>query len=201
MTDTSTTTGNAQQAAGDLAHDGKARAGEVAGTAKDEARSVARDARDQASDVLGTARSELRTQAAEQAKTLSATLSDVSRQLGGMANGSDEPDAQVAQLARSAADSLSQRARRIDENGIDGVIDDVRRFARNRPGAFLLGSIAAGFAIGRLAKHADLQQAGEHIKDELDPQALKPDTDSGDVAEVDELAAPSGRPIAGGVTS
>lgn len=178
MTDTATndsTTEQTKQAAGDVAQDARSRAGDVAGSATSEARSVARDARDQASDVLGTARSELRTQAAEQAKTLSSTLYDVSRQLGDMADASNEPHAQVAQLARSAADTLSQRAERINADGIDGVVQDVKRFARNRPGAFLLGSIAAGFAIGRLAKHADLQQSAQNAKDEIDDEQNEPD--------------------------
>lgn len=200
-----------KQAATDVAQHAQGKAGEVAGTAKQEAQSVANDAKQQAADVLGTARSELRTQAADQAKTLSATLSDVGRQLGDMADGSNEPDAQVAQLARSAADSLSQRAERIDEGGIDGVIDDVKRFARNRPGAFLLGAIGAGFAIGRLAKHADLDQAKEHAKDQVDTDALKPgyDDDSATASTTSMPSAATGtsvpagsaRPVTGGVTS
>lgn len=212
MTDTATNPSTAEQgkqAAGDVAHHAQGKAGEVAGTAKSEARSVAKDAKNQAADVLGTARSELRTQAADQAKTLSATLSDIGRQLGDMADASNEPDAQVAQLARSAADTLSQRAERIDQDGIEGVINDVKRFARNRPGAFLLGSIAAGFAIGRLAKHADLKQSVEHAKQEIDTDKLKPElgssSDSASDSDSDRTSTGIGstmntRPIAGGVT-
>ena len=44
---------------------------------------------------------------------------------------------------------------------------DAKRFARNRPGAFMLGSIAAGFAVGRLAKHANVQQVVDSAKQEL----------------------------------
>lgn len=202
MTDTSpSTTEQGKQAATDVAQHAHDKATEVAGTAKGEARSVANDARNQAAEVLGTARSELRTQAAGQAKTLSATLGDLGRQLGDMADGSSEPDAQVAQLARSAADSLSQRAERIDEGGIDGVIDDVKRLARNRPGAFLLGSIAAGFAIGRLAKHADLNQAKEQAKGEIDTDRLTPELESSDDSDDNTHDARSGSPLAGGVTS
>ncbi|MGB3735631.1 MAG: hypothetical protein WA964_11785 [Ilumatobacter sp.] len=199
MTDTATNNSTAEQ--------GKQAAGDVAGSAKNEARSVAQDAKNQAADVLGTARSELRNQAADQAKTLSATLGDIGRQLGDMADNSNEPEAQVAQLTRSAADTLSQRAERIDREGIDGVVDDVKRFARNRPGAFLLGSVAAGFAIGRLAKHADLKHSAEQAKGEIDtdrlePEAASDDADSDDSAATTPLPAPAaGRPVAGGVTS
>jgi len=180
MTDTSTTKDDAKQAAGDVASHGKEKAAGVASSAHSEARSVAADAKDRAADVVGTAREELRSQAASQAETLSATLSDVGRQLGDMADSSSDPEAQVAQLARSAADTLSRRAERIDDSGLDGVIDDAKRFARNRPGAFLLGSIAAGFAIGRLVKHADTDQARDHAKDEFDADALKSGNGSND---------------------
>ncbi|WP_420451800.1 hypothetical protein [Ilumatobacter sp.] len=170
-----------EQAASAVAGDAKDKAAGVHGTAKAEARSVVDDARSQASDVLGTTRAELRDRAAEQTRTLSAALSDAGRQLGGMADGAEEPEAQIAQLTRSAADSLGARAQRLEDGGFDGLVDDVKRFARNRPGAFLLGSVAAGFAIGRLAKHADLQRAGERAKSEFDSDAVTSGQDrSGD---------------------
>lgn len=184
-----------RSASSDVAADAQSKAGEVQQRAKSEVRSVASDARDQASEVLGTARRELRTQAAEQAKSLSSTLNDFSRQLGSMADGSGEPDAQVAQLARSAADSLAQRAERLDDGGIDGVVDDVKRFARNRPGAFILGSIATGFAIGRLAKHADLKQAGQRAKGELDADSSSSVNPSAHRDDPGGQRFPSGQPV------
>ena len=36
--------------------------------------------------------------------------------------------------------------------GPDGVLQDVRRFARRRPGMFLLAAGVTGFAIGRVVK-------------------------------------------------
>ena len=172
MTDASTTQG-AKQAAANVADDAVAHARDVVDSARSEARSVTREAQDQAADVVRSARTELRAQASEQAKRLSETLGDFGRQLGDMADASPEPESQMSQLARSAAGTLSERARRMDEQGIDGAVEDVKRFARNRPAAFLLGSVAVGFAIGRLAKHADLGEIAQHAKEELDPDALK----------------------------
>ena len=186
---------DARGAAVEVADDAKAKAGAVTETAKNEVRSVVSDAKTQASDVLGTARSELRTQAEGQAKTLSATLSDFSRQLGDMADGNADSDTQVVQLARTAADQLAQRAQRVDQDGIDGVVSDVKRFARNRPGAFVFASVVAGFAIGRLAKHSDLGAIAQHAKEEIDTDQLKPassDTTSGDSNHSDEDSARTG---------
>lgn len=182
MTDTTLTSSNdttdqARKAAAEVKGHAADRASDVAGTAKAEARSVVDDARDQAAGVVSTTRTELKARASEQTATLSTTLDDIGRQLGGMAANSDDPEAQVAKLARSAADTLGSQARRLDDGGLDGMVDDVKRFARNRPGAFLLGTVVAGFAIGRLAKHADLQQSAEAAKQQIDPQALKPGSD------------------------
>ena len=51
---------------------------------------------------------------------------------------------------------LSERTQRAAEQlrarGVDGVLGDVRSFARRRPGAFLAGAAAAGFMVGRLVK-------------------------------------------------
>ncbi|WP_460528354.1 hypothetical protein [Flindersiella endophytica] len=52
---------------------------------------------------------------------------------------------QVADGGRQAADWL-------DHRGFDGLLTEVRSFARRRPGTFLLGATVAGFMIGRLAK-------------------------------------------------
>ena len=40
----------------------------------------------------------------------------------------------------------------------------LKRFARNRPGTFLLGGVGAGFAVGRLLRHADLKEIGHAAK-------------------------------------
>lgn len=190
MTDENTTQ-QVKQAAANVADDAATRARDVAHSATAEARSVSREAQNQAADVVRSARTELRAQASQQAKNLSATLEDFSRQLGDMANASPEPESQMSQLARSAADTLSQRARRMDEQGVDGAVDDVKRFARNRPAAFLLGSVAVGFAIGRLAKHADLGELATHAKDELHPDALKSPDGSAAAPSGDALASPN----------
>ena len=190
----SNTAQQARQAAASVAEDASSHARDVAQSVRSEARSVTRDAREQATDVLQSARSELRAQASEQAKNLSATLEDFGRQLGDMAGGGGDPESQMAQLARSAADTLSQRARSLEEQGIDGVLDDVKRFARNRPGAFLVSSLAVGFAIGRLAKHADLREIADHAKNELqpDPSATNGSSDRPDNGSASPSPAPAG---------
>ena len=41
---------------------------------------------------------------------------------------------------------------RLEDRGIEGVVDDVSRFARRRPGVFLLAAAGAGFVVGRFVR-------------------------------------------------
>lgn len=157
----------AKGAASDVAGEAASAAVDVKDSVKTEVSSVVGEAADRAGEVLRSSQQELRTQVEATAKTLSSTLDTAARQLGSMADAADDPDSAVAQLSRAAADQLRQRGQRLEEGGLEGLLDDAKRFARNRPGAFMLGTIAAGFAVGRLAKHANLEQAVDVAKQEL----------------------------------
>lgn len=172
-TGTTTTSGPAaaadaaKGAASDVASEATSAAADIKETAKTEVRSVVSDATERASRVMQTTRSELRTQVGDKTHSLASTLDSVAQQLMTMADRSDEPDSAVAQFSRTAAEQIRRSSRKLDEGGIEGLVDDGRRLARNRPGLFVLGSVAAGFAFGRLAKHADLKQAVQSAKEEL----------------------------------
>lgn len=157
----------AKGAASDVASEATSAVADVTETAKTEVRSVVSDATERASQVVQTTRSELRDQVTGKTQSLASTLESVAQQLASMADRADEPDSTVAQLSRTAAEQIRRGSRRLDEGGLEGIVDDARRLARNRPGLFVLGSVAAGFAVGRLAKHADLKQAVDSAKQEL----------------------------------
>jgi hypothetical protein len=46
-------------------------------------------------------------------------------------------------------------ADRFEQRGIDGVLTDVKHFARRHPAQFVLGAAAAGFVVGRLVRNVD----------------------------------------------
>ena len=58
----------------------------------------------------------------------------------------------VAQYADQARQCIDDMARRLETGGLDGVARDVSRFARRRPGVFLLSCAGAGFALARLVR-------------------------------------------------
>ena len=150
MTTTSSAQERTQQAASTAADQGK----HVAGVAKDEAQNVASEAVSQARSVVGDAVRNASDQANEQTRTqrdrLTGTLRSLGDDLDKMASQADSGIA--SELAREAA----QRAHSISEH-LDGrepveLLDDVRRFARERPGTFLLGALGAGVVAGRLLR-------------------------------------------------
>lgn len=127
------------------------RAGQVGGTAKDEAAGVAEEVKYQARDLVGEARSQVRQQVDVQRGRVSDLLRDLSEELEQMADRSDR-NGLASDLARQAA----MRARDV-RSYLDGggdVVEDVRRFARRRPGTFLLGAVTAGIVAGRATRAA-----------------------------------------------
>lgn len=175
-TGTSTTTGttsptstadSAKGAASEVAGQATSAAADVKDTVTSEVGSVVSDATEKAGAILRTSQDELRGQAETKAKDLSATLDTTAQQLRKMADAADDPSAPVAQLARTAAEQLQRRGQRLEQAGLEGLVSDARRFARDRPGAFMLSTVAAGFAVGRIAKHANLKQVADTAKQEL----------------------------------
>lgn len=138
----------AKQTAGTAAEAGK----HVGGVAKDEARQVATEVRQQARNLLDDAKTQVEDQSRTQRDRLVTNLRTFTDDLDRMAAQSDSGMAnqlvqQVASATRSLTNSLDQREP-------SEMLDEVRRFARRRPGAFLLGAFAAGVVAGRVARGA-----------------------------------------------
>ena len=140
----------------------KGQAGEVANTAVDAGKHVANVAGEQAGQVASEAthqvkalvaqtRSELTDQAASQQQRVAGGLRSLSKELEAMAHSSEQPGmatdlvGQVSERTNAVASWLEQR-----EPG--HVLDEVTRFARQRPGAFLALAAGAGLLVGRLGR-------------------------------------------------
>ena len=158
------------------------KAGEVGSMASDAARNVAQDARDHARQMALESRESLRSEASNQAARLALTLRDIGGQLRSMA--AAQPGGGVAvDIGRQLADTATRAADKLESGGVDATLADLKRFARRRPGLFLMGAMGAGFAAGRLLKAADthsLMEAAQHSSD-----------DSAVVPEQRSLAQPS----------
>ena len=124
----------------------------VAGMAKEQASEVATEAAAQARNVVSDAVSQVSDQMREQGGTqrdrLVATLTTLGDDLSTMA---DQTSPGLAtDLTRQIADQARSLTSRLDGREVGDLLDDLRNFARQRPGVFLLGSLVAGVVAGRL---------------------------------------------------
>jgi hypothetical protein len=123
----------------------------VAETAKAEAQNVAYEAKNSARDLLHQAKSDLTSQAGTQQAKAAEGIRSISSQLRTMA---DAPDQQgvASDLIRQAADRSESVASWLDNRDPGSLLDEVKSFARQRPGTFLLLAAGAGMLAGRLGR-------------------------------------------------
>ena len=127
------------------------KSGQVAGTAKDQAREVATEATDRARDLAGEAREQVRQQTDQQRDRLAGTLHQLGDELRSMADQGQGPGI-ATELARQAGDRVHGIAGYVEQHQPGDVLDEIRDFARRRPGTFVLGALAAGVLAGRLTR-------------------------------------------------
>jgi len=123
----------------------------VAGVAKDQAGEVAAEAGRQAKDVFGQATNEVSRQAAEQQQRVAGGLRSLGTELGSMAERSDEAG-MATDLARQAASTVHSAADWLEQREPGELLEEVKTFARRRPGMFLAVALGAGLAAGRLTR-------------------------------------------------
>lgn len=145
----------AQMAADSAAEQSK----HVAGVAQEEAAGVASEASDQLRGLVQQATSEVEQQSREQKARLAEKVHTFADDLDSM-----QSDGQPSGLASQAVQQVARQARdlatRLDGREPREIVDDVRRFARRRPGTFLLGALAAGIVAGRLTRAGKAAQDG-----------------------------------------
>jgi hypothetical protein len=141
----------AKEKAADAAQAGKQAAGEVAQTAVEHGKEIATEAQDQARNLVSEARGQLQDHARDQHRNAVSNLRSLGDELNSMAN-NGEQSGPASQLVRQAAERTHSAANWLDGRQPQDVLNEVGNFARRRPGAFLLGALAAGVVAGRLTR-------------------------------------------------
>lgn len=139
--------------AGELKDTAVDAAQQVAGTAKNEASQVVSEAKNQASSLLGSVTGQVKEQAGTQQQRIASSVHSLSKELGSMASNSDE-SGPLTDLAHQASQKGGEIAHWLQDHEPGEVLDQVKRFARRRPVAFLLLCGAAGVVAGRLTRGA-----------------------------------------------
>jgi len=141
----------AKNQAGEVANTAVDAGKRVAGVAGEQANQVASEATQQVKQLVQQTRSELTEQAASQQKRVASGLRSLGEELSSMARGSEQ-SGMATDLAHQAGERTSAVASWLEEREPGNVVDEVTRFARQRPGAFLAITAGAGFLLGRLGR-------------------------------------------------
>ena len=168
----------------------------VAATAKEEVANVASEVKTSTRDLMNQAKSDLTSQAATQQQKAAEGIHTISSQLRTMADAPDEQGV-ASDLIRQAADRSASVASWLEHRDPGSLLDEVKSFARQRPGTFLLLAAGAGMVAGRLGRslQAGAPTAAPRTGTALPPQQVQsPATDSG-------IAYGAGAPVYGETTS
>jgi hypothetical protein len=139
---------------------------QVASVATDQAKEVAYETQRQAKDLLDQGRTQVRSQVVSQQQKAGQGLSSLAQELRALADGSSQGAPGPARdLLQQASSSVESFASMLQNREPAELLDEVRRFARRKPGLFLLGAAAAGVLAGRLtsgvkAVHSDTSSTG-----------------------------------------
>jgi hypothetical protein len=125
----------------------------MAGTAAEQAGTVAQEAKAQARDLVGEARGQMQQQARNGQQKATDGIHALSAELREMA-GSGAQQGTVSEVARQVADRADRLADWLGEREPGDLVEEVRSFARRRPGVFLAGAGLAGVVVGRLTRGA-----------------------------------------------
>lgn len=129
-----------------------AEAGEhVAQTAKEEAKQVAHEAKDKARNLMSELGDDVYAQADTQQQRVASGLRSIGEELSSMARNSEQSGT-ATHLVSQAADKADSVAGWLESRDPGSLLDEVKRFARQRPGAFLAIAAGAGVLAGRLTK-------------------------------------------------
>jgi hypothetical protein len=125
--------------------------GQVADTVGEQANRVASETARQARNLLREGKGQLAGQARDAQRKAASGLHALADQLDGMAEKSDG-DGTVPEVARQASERARTVASWLAEREPGDLLDEVRRFARRKPGVFLAGAALAGVVVGRLTR-------------------------------------------------
>lgn len=147
------TSSSAKDTAKDAASSASDHASDALGTATDEASKVAAEAKDKATDLLADLKSQVGEQSSTQLQSLASKLEELADQIQDLASGSDS-SGPVVDVAQQLADRTHALSSQLSSKEPIDLVEDVRGFARRRPGTFLAVAAVAGVAAGRLTRGA-----------------------------------------------
>lgn len=139
----------------------------VVSVAKDEAAQVKDEAVGSLRDIVGQGRSELTGQLGTSQNRLADYVHSLADELGTMASGGSDGTGPLADLAHRYARQGGEVSKWLQDHEPADVLDEVTRFARRRPFAFLGASLLAGVVVGRVTRSLVAEKKDEHDAQQL----------------------------------
>jgi hypothetical protein len=166
--------------AADVGKSAAERAGDVTGVIGDQAKQVASETRAQARNLLDEGMDQVRGQARDGQRKLADGLRTVADQLRQMSDRTED-SGMASDLVRQATDRTEQVASWLEAREPGDLLDEVRRFARRRPGMFLAGAAVAGVLAGRLTRNmvASTQNGADGGPDRQRVESDRPGVEAG----------------------
>jgi len=168
----------AKEQAGQVADTAKEQAGQVKDTAVEQGQQVAAVAKDEAAqvkneavsslkDIVGQSRTQLASQAGTSQNQLAEYVHSLADELGTLASGGSDGTGPLADLAHRGARTGGEISQWLSDHEPADLLDEVTRFARRRPWAFLGASLLAGVVVGRVTRSLAAEAKDEHDAQQL----------------------------------
>jgi len=188
----------AKESGAQVAQTAKESGAQVAQTAVDQAKSVASEAQRQTRNLVGEAQGQLKDQARTQQQRAREGLRSLGHELHSMARNSDQ-SGPATEFAHQAGDRAHAMADWLEQREPGDLLDELRRFARRRPGAFVFGALVAGVVAGRMTRGIVAARSDESDTFQAPGQASQPDwSDYQEAAPVGESLASAPLPAESG---
>jgi hypothetical protein len=162
---------------------------EVAGEATAQTKVVISQAKQQVDGLVTQTREEIRQQAEDRSAQAAGGLRTLSEQVAALANGRPDSAGSLPRYLEEVQEHVLGLASKLEHGGPQGILDDVSRFARRRPGLFLAGAAGAGFVVGRAVRASSGQ--GHPTSPQI------PEKGSQLGAPMSTAPSPAGLPVAG----
>jgi hypothetical protein len=135
---------------------------QVASVAKDEAVQVKDQAVGSIKDIVGQGRSELTSQIGTSQNRVAEYVHSLADELGTLASGGGDGTGPLADLAHRGARTGGELSKWLSDHEPADVLNEVTRFARRRPWAFLGASLLTGVVVGRVTRSLAAEKKDEH---------------------------------------
>ncbi|MGI3786285.1 MAG: hypothetical protein ACRYG2_36535 [Janthinobacterium lividum] len=135
---------------------------QVAAVAKDEAVQVKDQAIGSIRDIVGQGRSELTNQVGTSQNRIAEYVHSLADELGTLASGGSDGTGPLADLAHRGARTAGEFSSWLSDHEPADVLNEVTRFARRRPWAFLGASLLTGAVVGRVTRSLAAEAKDEH---------------------------------------